>query len=67
MEEGGTLPKGLTLSSAGILSGTPSSKLVAGSNLSVPVQVTETVTTVQSGKKVKTETTVSKTLTLHIS
>ena len=59
-----TLPKGLKLSSAGVLSGTPSSKLAAGPS-SVTVQVTETVTTV-SGKKVKTKTTVQATIPLTI-
>ena len=65
-KKAGTLPKGLKLSSAGILSGTPNLRLVAGSNPSVPVQVTETVITINSGKRIKTKTTVSKTLSVHI-
>lgn len=47
------LPKGLKLSSSGVLSGTPSKKLAAGS-ASVEVQVTETVVTINGRKKVKT-------------
>ena len=66
-KKAGALPKGLKLSSTGILSGTPNLKLVAGTNPSVPVQVTETVITIQSGKRVKTKTMVSKTLSVHIS
>ena len=46
-----TLPKGLNLSSAGALSGTPNKKLVAGQS-SITVQATETVITL-NGKKVK--------------
>jgi hypothetical protein len=60
-----TLPKGLTLSSAGVLSGTPSSKLVGGSS-SITVQVTETVTTLNGRRKVKTTTTASATIPLTI-
>jgi len=55
-----TLPKGLKLSSAGVLSGTPSAKLAAPS--SVRVQVTETVTTLNGRKKIKTPTTVQATI-----
>jgi hypothetical protein len=43
-----SLPKGLTLTSTGVLSGTPSSKLIPGKT-SITVKVTETVPTV-SGK-----------------
>jgi YVTN family beta-propeller protein len=60
-----TLPKGMTLSSAGVLSGTPSSKLVGGSS-SITVQVTETVTTLNGRRKVKTTTTVQATIPLTI-
>ncbi len=60
-----SLPKGLKLSSAGVLSGTPSAKLPAGPN-SVTVQVTEKVTTVSGKKKVKNETTVQATIPLTI-
>ena len=72
MEEGGNAPGGLKLSRSGVLFGTPNKKLVSGSNLSVPVQITETVITfVNNGgkhpKKVKAKTTVEKTLTVHIS
>ena len=55
-----TLPKGLKLSSGGMLSGTPNAKLAAPS--SVTVQVTETVITLNGKKKVKTKTTVQATL-----
>jgi hypothetical protein len=55
-----TLPKGLKLSSTGVLSGTPSAKLPAPS--SVTVQVTETVTTLNGKKKVKTLTPVQETI-----
>ncbi len=60
------LPKGLKLVKTGVLQGTPSNKLVSGSNLPVQVQVTETVITFSGKHKIKTKTTVSKTLTLHI-
>jgi uncharacterized repeat protein (TIGR02543 family) len=61
----GHLPKGLKLSKTGMLSGTPSTKLTAGTS-SVKVQVTETVTTRNGKKKVKTKTTVSATFPLTI-
>ena len=61
-----SLPNGLKLSSAGVLSGTPSKKLVAGP-ASVTVQVTETVTTRNGRKKVKTTTPVQATIPLNIS
>jgi len=55
-----TLPKGMKLSSAGVLSGTPSAKL--GPPSSITVQVTETVITLNGKKKVKTLTTVQATI-----
>ena len=66
-KKAGTFPKGLKLTSAGVLSGTPNVRLVVGTNQPVPVKVTETVITKNGRKKIKTKTTVSKTLTLHIS
>jgi hypothetical protein len=55
------LPKGMKLSSAGVLSGRPNSKLAAP--ISVEVQVTETVTTLNNeSKPVKTKTTVQATI-----
>ena len=60
------LPKGLKLSSAGVLSGTPNRHLVAGTS-SVSVQVTETVTTLSSrNRPVKTKTTAQATIPLTI-
>jgi len=51
-----SLPKGLKLSKTGVLSGTPSTKLTAGTS-SVTVSVTEKVTTLNgSDKKVVTKT-----------
>jgi hypothetical protein len=63
---GAELPKGMTLSSAGVLSGTPNAKLVARS-YSVVAQATETVTTVTGRTKVKTNTTVAATIPLIVS
>lgn len=60
-----TLPKGLTLSSAGVLSGTLNKKVAAGPS-SVTVQVTETVTTLNGKRKAKTVTTVGATIPLTI-
>ena len=60
-----TLPKGLNLSSAGALSGTPNKKLVAGQS-SITVQATETVITLNGKKRVKTETTIQATIPLTI-
>jgi hypothetical protein len=57
-----TLPKGLRLSSAGVLSGTPNKKLAAPT--SVTVQVTEKVTTLNGKKKVKTKVSVQATIPL---
>lgn len=56
-----TLPKGMKLSSAGVLSGRPNNKLAAP--ISVTVQVTETVTTLNSeSKPVKIKTTAQATI-----
>ena len=60
-----TLPKGLTLSSAGVPSGTPSKRLVAGQS-SITVKVTETVITMNGRKKLKTTTTLQKTIPLAV-
>jgi hypothetical protein len=61
-----SLPKGLKLSKkTGVLSGTPSKKLTGGTS-SVKVQVTETVTTRNGKKRVKTKTTVQATIPLTI-
>ncbi len=62
---GAELPKGLTLSSAGVLSGTPSTNLMPGT-YSVVVQATETVTTLSGRTKVKTPTTVQAAIPLTI-
>ncbi len=59
------LPKGLRLSSAGVLSGTPNKKLAAGPS-SVTVQATEKVTTLNGKMKIKTETTAQVTIPLTI-
>jgi len=59
------LPKGLKLSSAGVLSGTPSTKLAAGAS-SIAVKVTETVTTLNGKKRIKTKTTVAAIIPLTI-
>ena len=61
-----SLPKGLKLSAAGVLSGTPYKRLAAGPS-AVTVSVTETVTTVNGRKRVKTPTTVQATIPLTIS
>jgi len=60
-----TLPKGLRLSSAGVLSGTPSRKLTPGAT-SVTISVTESVTTLTGAKRVKTKTTVQAEIPLTI-
>jgi hypothetical protein len=60
-----TLPKGMKLSSVGVLSGTPNKHLAAGSS-SVTVKVTETVTSLKGKRKVKTLTTVQATIPLTI-
>ena len=59
-------PKGLRLSDSGVLSGTPSKKLIPGSYSAV-VQVTETVRTVQYARKSIARTTVQATIPLTIS
>jgi hypothetical protein len=59
------LPKGLRLSSTGVLSGTPNKKLVAGPS-SVTVQATEKVTTLNGKMKVKSKTTVQVMIPLTI-
>ena len=59
------LPKGMKLSSAGMLSGTPKKSLILG-QLSVTVQVSEKVTTLNGKKKIKTDTTVQATIPLAI-
>jgi hypothetical protein len=59
------LPKGLKLSGAGVLSGTPSLKMVDGST-SITVSATEKVTTLFGSKKIKTLTTVQATIPLTI-
>ncbi|MGA8726953.1 MAG: putative Ig domain-containing protein [Acidimicrobiales bacterium] len=59
------LPKGLKLSSSGVLSGTPSAKLPTVS-FPLVVNLTETVITLNGKKKVKTRTTVQATIPLTI-
>jgi len=59
------IPKGLQLSSSGVLSGTPSTELASGS-YTVVASVTETVTTVSGGKKSKTKTTAQTTIPIVI-
>ena len=60
------LPKGMKLSSTGVLSGTPSKKLLPGT-YDVIVAVTETVSTVNAaGHQVKTKTTVNATIPVTI-
>jgi hypothetical protein len=60
-----SLPKGLKLSSKGVLSGKPNKSLAAGPS-SITVSVTETVTTLNGTKKVKTKTTAEATIPLTI-
>ncbi len=62
---GAELPKGLTLSSTGVLSGTPSTNLRPGP-YSVVVQATETVTTLSGRTKVRTPMTVQVGMPLTI-
>jgi hypothetical protein len=59
------LPRGLRLSSAGVLSGTPNKKLAASPS-SVTVQATEKVITLNGKMKVKTKTTVQVMIPLTI-
>lgn len=60
-----TLPSGMKLTSAGVLSGTPSPKLTAGPS-SVTIQLTETITTLSGTKKVKTKTTIQVTIPITL-
>jgi hypothetical protein len=60
-----TAPRGLKLSSAGVLSGTPSKKLSAGPT-SITVTATETVITVSGKKKTTTKTPIQATIPLTI-
>ncbi len=60
-----SLPKGLKLSSAGVLSGTLNKNLAA-SQSSITIEVTETVTTLNGTKKVKTTTTNQATIPLTV-
>ena len=62
---GVSLPTWLTLSSAGVLSGSPSKKLHAKTR-SIKVSATETVVTVNGNTKVKTKTTVETTIPLTV-
>ena len=59
------IPKGLRLSSSGVISGTPSTQLASGS-YTVVASVTETVTTVSGGKTSKTKTTAQTTIPIVI-
>jgi hypothetical protein len=59
------LPKGMTLSPAGVLSGTPGAHLAPGPT-SVSVRVTEKVTTVTGSRKVRTVTTVNASIPLTV-
>lgn len=59
------LPKGMTLSMAGFLAGTPS-KTLRAEHSSIKVKVTETVTAVKGTKKVSTKKTVEATIPLTI-
>ena len=60
-----TIPKGMKLSSAGVLSGIPSAKLAVGQS-SITVSVTETVVTLKGNTKVKSNTTAVATIPLTI-
>ena len=59
------LPKGLRLSRTGVLSGTPSKKLVVGPT-TVTVRVTETVTVVSGRSKSRTRSTVEATIPIAV-
>ena len=61
-----TFPKGLKLVSSGLIDGTPSVKLVSGSNLSLQIEVIEKYTTISGKVKTKHQVTATKTLTIHI-
>ena len=58
-----SIPKGLKLSSSGVLSGTPSDKFV-GEIAPVTVQATETVTTLNGKRKINTKATAQATIPL---
>ena len=60
-----TLPEGMTLSPAGVLSGTPNRHLAPGPS-SVKVKVTETVTTVNGANTVMTKARTRATIPLTI-
>jgi hypothetical protein len=63
---GAELPKGMRVSAGGVLSGTPTSKLVPGT-YEVHVSVTETVyTSGPTGRQVKTSTTADGTIPLTV-
>ena len=62
------LPKTLKLAATtGVLSGTGSKKLVAGTQYNVTFSVTETVTTVNGKKKTRTKTTATQVITITVS
>jgi hypothetical protein len=61
-----SLPSGMKLSQNGVLSGTPSKK-VLGAWSAITVQLAETVTTVHGTKKVKNVTIVQATIPLVVS
>jgi hypothetical protein len=60
-----SLPKGLKLSSTGVLSGSPKTKLIPGQS-SVTITLTEKVTTFNGTQKVKAMKTVQATIPLTI-
>ena len=62
---GTALPKGMSVSSSGVLAGTPNDRL-APATVEVSVQLVETTTTVVGGKKVRTRTTVQAVIPLTI-
>lgn len=59
------LPRGLKLSSSGVISGTPKMKLVAGTS-DATVKVTETVSNLNGNQKIKTKTSVEATIPLTV-
>jgi hypothetical protein len=68
--KGGTLPKGLKLSAAGVLSGVLNKKLATGT-VPLPVKLTETAVTSTTNtkgkpKNVTTKTTATETLTVTV-
>ena len=60
------LPEGMRLSAAGVLSGTPNRHLTPGS-YTVYVQVTEKVTTVVDGRRVRASTVVTAGIPVAVS